>query len=73
MSEPEKISKKLKTFAHIEYNKDEFTNVDNITKNINEKRDLFDKGFKYYKVKLDNTFPDYILKNQNKLLKWIEQ
>ena len=73
LSEPEKISKKLKTFAHTEYNKDEFTNVDNIKKNINEKRDLFDKGFKYYKVKLDNTFPDYILKNQNKLLKWIEQ
>ena len=73
LSEPEKISKKLKTFAHTEYNKDEFTNIDNIKKNVSEMRDLFDKGFKYYKVKLDSTFPDYILKNQNKFLKWIEQ
>ena len=36
-------------------------------------RDLFGKGFKYYKVKLDNTFPDYILKNKDKFLQWIEK
>ena len=36
-------------------------------------RDLFNKGYKYYKVQLNNTFPDYILNNQGKLNQWIEQ
>ena len=36
-------------------------------------RDLFNKGYKYYKVQLDNTFPDYILNNQSKFNQWIEQ
>ena len=73
LSEPEKISKKLKTFAHTEYNKDAFTNIDVIKNNIHEMRDLFKRGYKYYKVELDNTFPDYILNNQNKFYKWIEK
>ncbi len=71
--EPEKISKKLKTFAHTEYNRDEFTNIDVIKNNIHEMRDLFDKGNKYYRVELDNTFPSYILNNQDKFSKWIKQ
>ena len=72
LSEPEKISKKLKTFAHTEYNKDAFTNIDVIKKNIYEMRDLFNRGHQYYKVQLDNTYPDYILNNQNKFYKWIK-
>ena len=71
--EPEKISKKLKTFAHTQYDKDEFTNISVIKKNIREMRDLFRRGHKYYKVQLDNTFPDYILNNQSKFYQWIEQ
>jgi beta-1,4-mannosyl-glycoprotein beta-1,4-N-acetylglucosaminyltransferase len=70
--EPEKISKKLKTFAHTQYNKDEFTSVDVIKKNIDEMRDLFDRGNKYYRVELDNTYPNYILNNQDKFNKWID-
>ena len=70
--EPEKISKKLKTFAHTQYNKDEFTNVDVIKKNIDEMRDLFNRGHKYRRVQLDNTYPNYILNNQNKFYKWIK-
>jgi len=73
LSEPKKISKKLKTFAHTEYNKDEFTSVDIIKKNIKEMRDLFNKGYKYRKVQLDNTFPDYILNNKSKFEQWIER
>ena len=72
LSEPEIISKKLKTFAHTEYNKDKYTNISAIKENIIKKRDLFDRGYKYSKVQLDNTFPDYILNNKNKFYKWIE-
>ena len=71
--EAEKISIKLKTFAHTQYNQDEFTDVKVIKKNIHEMRDLFNRGHKYYKVHLDNTFPDYILNNQSEFDQWIEQ
>lgn len=71
--DPEKISKKLKTFAHTEFNKKEFTDLNIIKDNIYKMRDLFKRGYQYQKVKLDNTFPDYILKNQTKFLKWIIQ
>jgi beta-1,4-mannosyl-glycoprotein beta-1,4-N-acetylglucosaminyltransferase len=69
--EPEKISKKLKTFAHTEFSKEQFTEMDVIKKNINEMRDLFNKGYKYYKVQIDKNFPEYILNNQSKLSQWI--
>ena len=32
-----------------------------------EMRDLFDRGNKYYRVELDNTFPKCILNNQDNL------
>ena len=41
LSEPDKISKKLKTFAHTQYDKDEFTNIEVIKKNIYGMRDLY--------------------------------
>ena len=58
------ISIKLKTFAHEEFNKDKFTDVNIIQKKIDQKIDLFDRGNKYRKVDLDNSFPDYILNNK---------
>ena len=37
-----------------------------------EKRiDIFDRGFKYSKVELDDSFPEYILKNLDKFKNWI--
>ena len=61
---PEDISKKLKTFAHIEYSGDQFSSVENIRKKIESKIDLFNRGEKYQVVDLDNTFPEYLLKNK---------
>ena len=58
------ISIKLKTFAHEEFNKDKFTDINIIQKKIDQKIDLFDRGNKYKKVELDNSFPDYIINNK---------
>ena len=63
---PESISKKLKTFAHSEYSGDEFSSIDIIKNKIEQKIDLFNRGEKYNYVKLDNTFPEYLLKNIKK-------
>ena len=51
----------------------EFRNIDVIKVNINEMGDLFNRGYQYYKVQLDNAFPDYISNNQSKFNHWIKQ
>ena len=68
---PEEISIKLQTFAHAEYSSSDFTDISIIRKNINEKKDLFKRGWIYEKVQLDNSFPDYISNNQKLLKEWI--
>ena len=70
---PEKISKKLKTFAHVEFGKDEFSNIDTIKKKILEMKDLFNRDHNYQKVKIDNTYPDYIINNKDKFNEWIKE
>ena len=57
------ISKKIKTFPHTEFNLDEYTNLDNIKKKIDNLEDLFGRGHKYQKVILDNSYPEYIQNN----------
>ena len=67
----DRISKKLKTFAHEEYSNDRFSSVDVIKKKIIEKKDLFERGEIYNKVELDESFPDYLISNQEKFKEFI--
>ncbi len=67
----DRISKKLKTFAHEEYSNDRFSSVDVIKKKIIEKKDLFERGEIYNKVELDESFPDYLINNQEKFKEFI--
>jgi len=46
----EMIANKLENFAHQEYNKDEFKNIDHIEKSILEGRDLFGEWRKFEKI-----------------------
>ena len=68
---PIDISKKLKTFAHIEFDKEKFTKIEIIQNNINKLRDLFNRGHNYKKVELDKSFPSYITDNRESLKDWI--
>ena len=68
---PEDISIKLKSFAHREFKSDEYSSIDVIKKNINERRDLFKRDRLYKKVDLDKSFPDFIVKNKDNLNEWI--
>ena len=70
---PEDISLKLKSFAHVEFKSDKYSNIDVIRKNIDEKRDLFKRDRFYKKVDLDKSFPDFIIKNKSSLSEWILQ
>jgi beta-1,4-mannosyl-glycoprotein beta-1,4-N-acetylglucosaminyltransferase len=59
------LSLKLKTFAHTEFDIEKFTNLEVIKKKINNYFDIYGKNERYKKVKLDKSFPEYILKNKN--------
>ena len=68
---PEAISNKLKTFAHTEFDNEKFTNIEIIKKNINNLNDLFNRGNKFQKVEIDETFPKYIIQNKEEYKEWI--
>ncbi len=71
LKKPKDISKKIKSFAHQEFNNEKFTNISLIENNIDNMNDIFGRNFSYEKVELDNSFPKYILENQEKFSEWI--
>ena len=71
LQSPENISKKIKSFAHGEFNKDEFINIKKIEERIKNNKDIFNRGFNLKKINIDESFPDYIFKNQHIFKDWI--
>ena len=71
LKDPLSIRKKIIAYSHQEFNSDEFTNVESIKKKISLGEDLFDRKIYYKKVNIDETFPDYIVKNQRLFKDWI--
>ena len=71
LQSPENISKKIKSFAHGEFNTDVSSNEENIKLKIEKEEDIFDRGYKIQKVKIDASFPEYIFNNKEKLKEWI--
>ena len=67
LMDAKEISLKLKTFAHENFAGDEYSNIDVIKKNILEKKDLFKRNNLYETIKLDKSFPKYIIENKIKL------
>ena len=69
---PEDISLKIKTFAHSEYNKKEFFDINSIKKKILERKDLYNQNRVFNKVPIvKKNYPNYILNNLNKFIKFI--
>tara|TARA_B100002051_G_C16602044_1_gene568573 strand:+ start:189 stop:995 length:807 start_codon:yes stop_codon:yes gene_type:complete len=71
LQSPENISKKIKSFAHGEFNTADTSDEENIKLKIEKEEDIFDRGYKIKKVEIDSSFPKYIFKNKEKLKKWI--
>lgn len=59
----ETISKKIKTFPHTEFDKKEFTDIQEIKKRLDNLEDLFGRGYKFEKIEVNNKYPEYILNN----------
>jgi len=67
----QQIKSKLSSFAHEEFNNSNFNNLDKINYSIENKIDLFNRGFNYKKINFDENFPKYILNNKEKFKNWI--
>jgi beta-1,4-mannosyl-glycoprotein beta-1,4-N-acetylglucosaminyltransferase len=68
---PALISNKIKNSAHSELNKLEYYNINKIKQKIKSLKDIFDRNIFFKKVKINNSYPKYILDNKKKFKKWI--
>ena len=67
----ENISKKIKSFAHGEFNKEHLSDEEKIKQRIQKGEDIFERGFKLKRINIDDSFPDFIKQNQSMLKNWI--
>ena len=69
-----KVNKTLATTICTNIGYSQFTEFINYTiksDNLEKGIDIFGRGYNLKKVEVDLTFPDYIVKNKDKLKKWI--
>ena len=71
LQSPADISKKIKSFSHGEFNTEETTNENLIKEKIEKNEDIFNRGFNLKKIPIDDSYPNFILNNQERLAKWI--
>tara|TARA_Y100001935_G_scaffold159342_1_gene131127 strand:- start:3220 stop:4005 length:786 start_codon:yes stop_codon:yes gene_type:complete len=69
--DPEGIQKKIKSFAHSEFNISEFTDIEKIKKRVNKNQDIFGREQKYSKIEINDSFPSYIKNNIDFFREWI--
>ena len=55
----------------IEFSGNKFSSIEVISEKIEKKIDLFNRGEKYKKIKIDDTFPEYLINNLDKYKKYI--
>ena len=67
----ENIYQKLNSYAEQQFNNNKFKNLNIIKNKIKKKEDLFDRGYNFKVIEIDNTFPEYIRKNKEKFREFI--
>ena len=72
LQKPEDIINKIKSYSHGEFNKPELVNRELIEEKIKSGKDIFNRGNKLISIKVDESFPKYILNNKQKYKEWIE-
>ena len=71
LKSPSSIRKKIISYSHQEFNKEEFINENNIETRIKKGEDLFKRDIQYKVIEVDETFPEYIFKNKEYFKDWI--
>ena len=67
---PEKIKEKMMAYGHGELNTKKFTDIEYIKHRIDNHKDIFSENA-LEKVKLDETFPKYIINNKDRFFKFM--
>lgn len=62
----DKIIEKLQAYSHTEFNNEYYRNPQRIKQLIEKGEDIYENGNRYQAVKIDETFPNYVLKEQAK-------
>lgn len=57
----ERVAQKIKAYSHQEFNNKKV--LEGIEKKISQKKDLFGRSSKFERVEIDDTYPEYLLKN----------
>lgn len=65
------IKEKLNSFSHQEFNKPPYNDIEHIESCIKSCKDIFGNNTVYQRVKINNSFPDYLVKNVDKFKQYI--
>ena len=66
------IKKKIKSFAHKEFNKDKYLDDTYLKQKIDNGEDLFERDFKFQKIEVNqNNLPTYLVENKNNYSSWL--
>ena len=71
LKDPAAIKNKIKSYSHQEFNTKEFTDIKLIKEKISLGKDLFQRKIDYEKINIDDSFPEYIVKNKDRFKDWI--
>jgi len=70
LNNAETIKEKIHSFSHQEYNNEAYTNLDTIKSKMHNGEDLFsDKKFLFIDIEKDTNYPEFVLKDIEKLKK----
>ena len=69
----EGIIKKISSFQHTEFDREDIKNKENIRKKIENGEDIFNRNFTFKKMNIDDKFPDYLIKNKHRYKNWIKE
>ena len=71
LKKPASIKKKIISYSHQEFNKEEFIDEKKIKSKIERGKDLFNRNMKYKVIAVDESFPEYIVNNKDLFKDWI--
>jgi beta-1,4-mannosyl-glycoprotein beta-1,4-N-acetylglucosaminyltransferase len=71
LQSPQDIKTKIQSFSHGEFNTGNIVNEEKIKEKISQGVDIFNRGFQLNRIEIDSRFPNFILKNKDKLSDWI--
>ena len=71
LQKPSEIAKKIKSYSHGEFNKEQITDEKKIEEKIAKNEDIFGRRIELKKISINEEYPYFIQKNQNILKDWI--